>query len=170
MQANANEMVARVQRQQAPIMASLMASIIRSKSVLRDLAAHFEDILSDNCTRTSDLSNMLRRNISGNSDVLPSSSSSATAQGILPQYSSGYKSLLAASLSPVVPSPNASIQPSPIKSDDGSTFTTPSSRKIGENRPPPDDVGPASLETKFRSIVSLESKQTTALPVHWGSQ
>lgn len=117
-------------------------------------------------SRTRFLHSVLRRNMSTNNDALPGALTSATVQGVLPQYSAGYDSLMAASMSPLSPATLGRL--SPTKSDGGSSiFHTPASIKIGENRPPVDSTTPASLEQKFKDIMDLESKHSTALPAQY---
>ncbi|ERT00171.1 hypothetical protein HMPREF1624_03540 [Sporothrix schenckii ATCC 58251] len=121
-----------------------------------------------NNTRSKLLHTVLKRNISTNSEVLPGALTSATVQGVLPQYSTGYDSLVAASLSSVHSSPVALGRLSPIKSDDGSSiFVTPASRRIGENRPPPESVGPTSLEQQFQKRMTLVESNHDVSP--WDS-
>ncbi len=111
---------------------------------------------------------MLKRGITRSNEVLPSTVTSTTAQGFLPQYN-GHGTLAAASFSPVMgPSPGTPACSSPSKSSDGGApLYSPIAEKHVENRLPAGNVGPASLEEQFRNIVSLDAKHRSTLPSHW---
>ena len=107
---------------------------------------------------------MLKRGVARNSDVLPSTVSSTTARGILPQYSS--KGSLQATLSPVVSASASPTRHSSGKLESGVSLLNPNPEKLGENRRPlAGNVGAPSLEEEFRNVV-VENKQRGAIPNH----
>ena len=112
---------------------------------------------------------MLKRGITRSSDVLPSTMSPTTAQGVLPQYTS-YGTLVA-SISPVLASPESPSRLAPGKpGDNGIDLLTPITERYEENRRPlagAVDLAPGSLEEQFRNIVTLDAKHRAALPAHW---
>jgi hypothetical protein len=112
---------------------------------------------------------MLKRGITRSNDVLPSTVTSTTAQGFVPPFS-GLGSI-AASLSPLLVSPESAVYGTPVKSsDDGGALLTPIAEKRGENRPPPiSNLRAESLEESFRNIVPLDHKHRSALPPHWNA-
>ena len=111
------------------------------------------------------LSDWLKRGVTRSSDVLPSTVSSTTAQGILPQYSG--KGSLQATPSPAIATSATPARLSPVKAEGSGAFPNPNPEKLGENRRPPmGNVGVSSLEEQFRDVVAAENKRRAAIPNH----
>ncbi|TPX10558.1 uncharacterized protein E0L32_008444 [Thyridium curvatum] len=109
------------------------------------------------------LHNVLKRGAAGSNDALPSTLSSATAKGFLPQYA-GAGSLLSPAYATSRPQQHVENRDALSDEDVVLNFIEARAKK---DRRQVNDIGPGSLEQQFRNLAIGDAKDRSGRPAQW---
>lgn len=139
---------------------STLANLVRIPG--KGFTLYFLNV-SNACFSARILHNVLKRGAAGSNDALPSTLSSATAKGFLPQYA-GAGSLLSPAYATSRPQQHVEIRDALSDEDVVLNFIEARAKK---DRRQVNDIGPGSLEQQFRNLAIGDAKDRSGRPSQW---